>query len=44
MTPEAAIAQARKGALLPVYLVTGAEQWLRDQVTSELRAAALGGG
>ena len=44
MTPEAAIAQAKKGALLPVYLVTGAEQWLRDQVVAELRAAALGGG
>ena len=44
MTPEAAIAQAKKNALLPVYLVTGAEQWLRDQVVAELRAAALGGG
>jgi DNA polymerase-3 subunit delta len=44
VTPEAAIAQAKKGALLPVYLVTGAEQWLRDQVVAELRAAALGGG
>ncbi len=44
MTPEAAIAEARKGALRPVYLVTGTEQWLRDQVVAELRAAALGGG
>ncbi len=44
MTPDAAIQQARKGALLPVYLVTGAEQWLRDQVVAELRTAALGGG
>jgi DNA polymerase III subunit delta len=44
VTPDAAIAQAKKGALLPVYLVTGTEQWLRDQVVAELRAAALGGG
>jgi DNA polymerase-3 subunit delta len=44
VTPEAAIQQAKTGALLPVYLVTGTEQWLRDEVVSELRAAALGGG
>jgi len=44
VTPDAAIAQAKKGELLPVYLVTGEEQWLRDQVVAELRAAALGGG
>jgi DNA polymerase-3 subunit delta len=44
VTPDAAIAQARKGGLLPVYLVTGDEQWLRDQVVAELRTAALGGG
>jgi DNA polymerase-3 subunit delta len=44
VTPEAAIAQARSGALLPVYVVTGEEQFLRDQVVRELRAAALGGG
>jgi DNA polymerase-3 subunit delta len=44
VTPEAAIAQARSGALLPVYVVTGEEQFLRDQVVQELRAAALGGG
>jgi len=44
VTPDAAIAQAKKGALLPVYLVTGAEQWLREQVVTELRTASLGGG
>jgi DNA polymerase-3 subunit delta len=44
LTPEAAIAQAKKGALLPVYVVTGEENFLRDQVVKELRAAALGGG
>ncbi len=44
MTPEAAIKDAKKNALLPVYLVTGPEQWLRDQVTREVRAAALTGG
>jgi len=44
LTPEAAIAQAKKGALLPVYVVTGEESFLRDQVVAEIRAAALGGG
>ena len=44
MTPDAAIAEAKKGALRPVYLVTGPEQWFRDQVVTELRAASLGGG
>jgi DNA polymerase III subunit delta len=44
VTPDAAIAQAKKGALLPVYVVTGEETFLRDQVIAELRAAALGGG
>ena len=44
MNPEAATAQAKKGALLPVYLVTGSEQWLRDEVVAELRSAALSGG
>lgn len=44
MTPSEAIQQARKGALLPLYLVAGEEQLLRDQVVAELRAAALGGG
>ncbi len=44
MTPETAIAQAEKGALLPVYLVTGEESFLRDQVVQRLRAAAIGGG
>ena len=44
VTPEAAIAAGEEGALLPVYLVTGPEQFLRDQVVAELRTAALGGG
>jgi DNA polymerase III subunit delta len=44
LTPDEAIAQAKKGALLPVYVVTGEENLLRDQVVAELRAAALGGG
>jgi DNA polymerase-3 subunit delta len=44
LTPDAAIAQARKGALLPVYLVTGEENFLVDQVVAEIRKAALGGG
>ncbi len=44
MTPGQAVAQARKGELLPLYLVTGEERLFRDQVVSELRSAALGGG
>jgi DNA polymerase III subunit delta len=44
LSPDAAIAQAKKRALLPVYLITGEEDFLRDQVVAELRAAALGDG
>jgi DNA polymerase-3 subunit delta len=44
MTPAAAIDQAKKGRLLPVYLVAGEERLLRDDVVRELRAASLGGG
>jgi DNA polymerase III subunit delta len=44
MTPAEAIAQARKGRLLPVYLVAGDERLLRDEVVRELRAASLVGG
>ncbi len=44
MTPAQAIEQARKGELLPVYLVAGEERLLRDEVVRELRAASLGGG
>jgi DNA polymerase-3 subunit delta len=44
MGPAEAIAQAKKGALLPVYVVVGEERYLRDQVVAELRAAALGNG
>ena len=40
----AAIAQAKRGQLLPVYLVTGEERFLRDQVTAALREASLGSG
>lgn len=44
MTPGEAVAQARRGALLPVYLVAGEERLLRDEVVGELRAASLAGG
>jgi DNA polymerase-3 subunit delta len=44
MTPEKAIAQARQGKLLPVYVVSGEERLLRDDVVAAIRAAALGGG
>jgi DNA polymerase III subunit delta len=44
MTPAQAIDQARKGQLLPVYLITGEERLLRDEVVREIRAASLAGG
>ena len=44
MTPATAISHAKKGELLPIYVVVGQERFLRDQVVSELRAASLGGG
>ena len=44
MTPAEAVKKARSGLLLPVYVVAGEEQFFRDEVVSELRAAALKGG
>jgi DNA polymerase-3 subunit delta len=44
MTPAEAITQAKKGKLLPLYVIAGEERFLRDQVVAEIRAAALGGG
>ncbi len=44
MTPAEAVAQARQGRLLPVYIVAGEERLLRDEVVAELRGAALAGG
>ncbi len=44
MTPRSAIEQARRGQLLPVYLVAGEERLLRDDVIAAVRAASLGTG
>jgi DNA polymerase-3 subunit delta len=44
VTPSEAIEQAKKGRLLPVYVVVGEERLLRDQVVEALRAASLAGG
>jgi DNA polymerase-3 subunit delta len=44
VTPGDALAQAKSGGLLPVYVVTGEEQLLRDEVVAALRAATLSGG
>lgn len=44
MTPDDAKARARKGEVLPVYLVVGEEARLRDEVVAAVRAAALDGG
>jgi DNA polymerase III subunit delta len=44
MTPAEAVAQAKQGKLLPLYLVAGEERLLRDEVVSALRTASLAGG
>jgi len=44
VTPAEAVKNARSGLLLPVYVIAGEEQFFRDEVVSELRAAALKGG
>ncbi len=44
MTPGEAIERAKKGVLLPIYLVVGEERLFRDEVVRELRAASLAGG
>jgi len=44
VTPGEAVAQARKGQLLPVYLIAGEERLLRDEVVDALREASLAGG
>jgi DNA polymerase-3 subunit delta len=44
LTPGEALEQARKGQLLPVYLVVGEERLLRDAVVDALRGASLAGG
>jgi DNA polymerase-3 subunit delta len=44
VTPSEAIARAKRGELLPVYVVAGEERLLRDEVVTEVRAAALAGG
>lgn len=44
MTPAQAIQQAKRGTLLPVYVVAGDERLLRDEVVAELRSASLEGG
>ena len=44
MTPNEAIDRARAGKLRPVYLVTGEERLVRDEVVAEVRKAALAGG
>lgn len=44
MTADEAVRKAKKGELLPFYLVIGEEHLLRDRVLQELRAASLGSG
>jgi DNA polymerase-3 subunit delta len=44
VTPNEAITKAKKGVLLPVYVVAGEERLFRDDVVDALRAASLAGG
>jgi DNA polymerase-3 subunit delta len=44
VTPEQAIKEARTGNLRPVYLITGEERLLVDQVVAALREATMKGG
>ncbi len=44
MTPADALGHANAGRLLPVYVVMGEEQLLRDEVVAALRSATLAGG
>jgi DNA polymerase III subunit delta len=44
VTPGEAVDQAKKGQLLPLYLVAGEERLLRDDVVGALREASLAGG
>jgi DNA polymerase-3 subunit delta len=44
VTPGEAVEQARTGKLLPLYVVAGEEQLLRDEVVAALRTASLAGG
>jgi DNA polymerase-3 subunit delta len=44
VTPSEAVSQAKSGKLRPVYLVSGEERLLRDEVVGALRAASLAGG
>jgi DNA polymerase-3 subunit delta len=44
VTPDEAIAEAKKGQLRPIYVVAGEERLLRDEVVAELRSASLAGG
>jgi DNA polymerase-3 subunit delta len=44
VTPAEAVEQAKKGKLLPLYVVAGEERLLRDEVVTALRTASLAGG
>jgi DNA polymerase III subunit delta len=44
MTPEDASERARRGELLPIYLLLGEERLLRDEAQSAIVKAALAGG
>jgi DNA polymerase-3 subunit delta len=41
---DAALARAKRGEVLPVYVISGTERFLRDELVQTLRQAALAGG
>lgn len=44
MQLDAEIARAKRGELLPVYVISGSERYLRDALVSAIRDGALGSG
>lgn len=44
MDREAALARAKRGEVLPVYVISGTERYLRDLLVHAIRDAALAGG
>lgn len=44
MQLKAALAGAKRGELLPVYVISGPERYLRDELVSAIHVAALGSG
>ena len=44
MDLDGALARAKRGELLPVYVLSGTERFLRDMLVQAIRTSALAGG